>query len=110
VKISIDDFGTGYSSLSYLRQFPVDEIKIDRTFTMGVCRTPEDLAVVRAVIDLARALHLNCVAEGIEGADQFEQLRTLGCALGQGHHLSRPLSPEDAGDYLASHAGLTAVA
>jgi diguanylate cyclase (GGDEF)-like protein len=110
VKISIDDFGTGYSSLTYLRQFPVDEIKIDRTFTMGICRTPEDLAVVRAVIDLARALHLNCVAEGIEDADQLEQLRALGCALGQGYHLSRPLSPGAARDYLASHAGLTPVA
>ena len=101
IKVSIDDFGTGYSSLSHLRQFPVDEIKIDESLIGGIRHTSEDLAVVRAVVELARALHLDSVAEGIETADQCDRLRELGCSLGQGYFLARPLAPEAVPDHLA---------
>jgi diguanylate cyclase (GGDEF)-like protein len=95
VRISLDDFGTGYSSLSYLRQFPVDQLKIDRTFVAGVCESSEGKAVVQAVIDLARALRLQVVAEGIEDARQREELLGMGCLLGQGFHLYRPMPAEE---------------
>ncbi|MBT8226869.1 MAG: EAL domain-containing protein [Dactylosporangium sp.] len=94
VRLSIDDFGTGYSSLSYLRQFPVDQLKIDRTFVAGLHSDAEDLAVVRTVVELGRTLRLETVAEGIEDRDQFQVLRQLGCDLGQGYHLAPPLDPE----------------
>jgi EAL domain-containing protein (putative c-di-GMP-specific phosphodiesterase class I) len=95
VRISLDDFGTGYSSLSYLRQFPVDELKIDRAFVAGVCESTEGRAVVKVVIDLAHALHLHVVAEGIEDARQLELLVSMGCLLGQGYHLYRPMRTAD---------------
>ncbi|HEX5198480.1 MAG TPA: EAL domain-containing protein [Actinoplanes sp.] len=100
LRVAIDDFGTGYSSLSYLRRFPVDELKIDRSFINAMNRSAEDLALVRTVIDLAEALRLQTVAEGIEDADQLATLRTLGCRIGQGYHLSRPLVPTAAAEYL----------
>jgi diguanylate cyclase (GGDEF)-like protein len=95
VRISLDDFGTGYSSLSYLRQFPVDQLKIDRAFVAGVCESAEGRAVVKAVIDLACALHLQVVAEGIEDAEQADLLLSMGCLLGQGYHLHRPMDTTD---------------
>ena len=104
IRVSIDDFGTGYSSLSHLRQFPVDEIKIDESLIAGIRHTSEDLAVVRAVVELARALHLDSVAEGVETADQRDRLSELGCSLGQGYFLSRPLAPEAVPDHLARAA------
>jgi diguanylate cyclase (GGDEF)-like protein len=94
VGLAVDDFGTGYSSLSYLRQFPVDQVKIDRAFVAGVNRSTEDRAVVKAIIQLGRALHLEVVAEGIENGAQLRALRRLGCHLGQGYHLYRPLERE----------------
>jgi EAL domain-containing protein (putative c-di-GMP-specific phosphodiesterase class I) len=93
VRLSIDDFGTGYSSLSYLRQFPVNQLKIDRTFVAGINRSNDNLAVVRTVIELGRTLRLQTVAEGIEDRDQLKALRHLGCHLGQGYHLAAPLDP-----------------
>ena len=100
IKVAVDDFGTGYSSLSYLRRFPVDELKIDRSFIGSMNRSAEDLAVVRAVIDLGKALRLQTVAEGIEDAKQLATLRRLGCHFGQGYHFARPLSPEAVWEYL----------
>ncbi len=94
VRLSIDDFGTGYSSLSYLRQFPVDQLKIDRAFVAGLGDGTDNLAVVRTVIELGRTLRLQTVAEGIENRDQLQALRQLGCDLGQGFHLAPPLDPE----------------
>lgn len=105
IKIAVDDFGTGYSSLSYLRRFPVDELKIDRSFIDGVNRGAEDLALVRTVVDLGRALRLRTVAEGIEDAAQLATLRRLGCHVGQGYHLGRPLPPAAATEYLYATAG-----
>ena len=94
VRLSVDDFGTGYSSLSYLRQFPVNQLKIDRTFVAGLDTGTDNLAVVRTVIELGKTLRLETVAEGIENRDQLKALRQLGCDLGQGYHLAPPLDPE----------------
>ncbi|BCY08585.1 bifunctional diguanylate cyclase/phosphodiesterase [Actinoplanes sp. L3-i22] len=102
IRVAVDDFGTGYSSLAYLRNFPVDELKIDRSFIGSMNSSAEDLAVVRAVIDLAEALKLQIVAEGIEDAGQLATLRRLGCRFGQGFHLSRPLDPDAAWQHLAA--------
>ena len=94
VRVAIDDFGTGYSSLSYLGRFAVDQLKIDRSFVANMRKSGKDRAVVRAVIDLARALELQVVAEGVEDAAQLRELARMGCHLGQGYHLYRPLEPD----------------
>ena len=90
-KLSIDDFGTGYSSLAYLKRLPVDELKIDKSFVMGMEHSDDDLKIVRSTIDLAHNLGLSVVAEGVENAAILEQLSQLGCDEAQGYHLSRPL-------------------
>jgi diguanylate cyclase (GGDEF)-like protein len=95
VRISIDDFGTGFSSMSRLRYLPVDEIKIDRSFVSTMLQDQEDEAIVRSIIELARSLGLVCVAEGIEDADVYAALRRLGCDLGQGYLMARPMPTED---------------
>ncbi|HEX8207858.1 MAG TPA: EAL domain-containing protein [Solirubrobacteraceae bacterium] len=91
VGLSIDDFGTGYSSLGKLKSLPVDEIKIDRSFVVGMAEDHSDATIVRSTIDLARNLGLRVVAEGVEDVRVRDQLRALGCQLGQGWFFSRPL-------------------
>ncbi|HBE81367.1 MAG TPA: hypothetical protein DDW24_01130, partial [Blastocatellia bacterium] len=91
VRISIDDFGTGYSSLSYLHRFPIDMLKIDRSFVSSMEEGSENGEIVRTVIALAKALNLGVIAEGIESIHQFHQLRILGCDYGQGYLFSRPI-------------------
>ncbi len=91
VEIAIDDFGTGYSSLSYLKQWHVDYLKIDRSFVRDLVTDPSDLAIVQAIVAMARHLNIHVVAEGIEGWQQLDTLRELGCHLAQGFLLSRPL-------------------
>lgn len=91
VRVSIDDFGTGYSSLSYLHRFPIDLLKVDRSFVSAMEENSENGEIVRTVIALAKALNLKVVAEGIESIHQFHQLRILGCEYGQGYLFSKPL-------------------
>ena len=95
VQISIDDFGTGYSSLSYLHRFPIDLLKVDRSFVSAMEENTENGEIVRTVIALAKALNLKVVAEGIESIHQFHQLRILGCEYGQGYLFSKPLPVAD---------------
>jgi diguanylate cyclase (GGDEF)-like protein/PAS domain S-box-containing protein len=96
VRIAVDDFGTGYSSLARLKQFPVDTVKIDRSFVDGLGRDPEDSAIVAAVVSMAHALGMVAVAEGVETAEQLAELRALGCEIGQGYYFGRPLPLDDA--------------
>jgi len=93
-RLGIDDFGTGYSSLTYLRRFPIDVVKIDRSFVAGVDSNPEDAAIVSAMIGLADALNLATVAEGVETEGQLTTLKNMGCRYAQGFHLARPEPPE----------------
>jgi len=94
VRIAIDDFGTGYSSLSYLRRFPIDELKIDRSFVGTLRDGPEQAAVVLSILKLGETLHLETVAEGIEELSQLTELRALGAELGQGFYFARPMPAE----------------
>jgi len=91
VRLAIDDFGTGYSSLAYLKRLPVDELKIDKSFVMGLVRDRDDAAIVRATIDLAHHMGLAVTAEGVEEASVLETLRRLGCDQAQGNFISPPL-------------------
>ena len=95
VEIAIDDFGTGYSSLSYLTSLPITELKIDRSFVQGLSSTPQSVAVVTAIIALARSLGLRVVAEGVETIRQMEVLHGLGCVVFQGFAFSRAVQPEE---------------
>jgi diguanylate cyclase (GGDEF)-like protein/PAS domain S-box-containing protein len=90
VLLAIDDFGTGYSSLAYLKRFPVDTLKVDRAFVDGLGHDPQDTAIVKSVVAMARALGLSVTAEGIETAAQLKELRALNCREGQGYYFSRP--------------------
>ena len=95
VRIAADDFGTGYSCLSYLRRFPIGVLKLDRTFVAGVGSDPTDTAIVRSTIDLAAALKLKTVAEGVETESQAHALRDLGCEAAQGYLWGRPVPAEE---------------
>lgn len=90
VKIALDDFGTGYSSLTYLKRFPIDVIKIDRSFVQNILNSSEDAVITQAVITLAKSLNLGVIAEGVETADQLKKLAEWGCTMHQGYLLNRP--------------------
>ncbi len=96
IKVCVDDFGTGYSSLSYLHTFPIDTLKIDKSFIGDMGRNYQNLEIVRTITMLARNLRLDVIAEGVETPEQHAQLRALGCQFAQGFHFSRPLDVEQA--------------
>jgi EAL domain-containing protein (putative c-di-GMP-specific phosphodiesterase class I) len=105
LRIFLDDFGTGYSSLSYLKRFPMDTVKIDKSFIMDMNADNSDRALVGAIITMAGSLGLKVVAEGIEQASQLALLRELGCGHGQGYFFSRPVA---AADFVATAARINA--
>lgn len=100
IKLAVDDFGTGYSSLSYLNKFPVDVLKIDRSFVEMLSISREGEAMARAIVSMGETLNLTTIAEGIEDADQSNMLTSIGCDLGQGYYFAKPLDPEELEAYL----------
>ena len=92
---SIDDFGTGYSSLSYLKKFPVDYIKIDKSFVLDMLQNRSDYDIVKTILAIVKSLGLQSIAEGVETKEHFEALKAAGCDFFQGYYLSRPLELED---------------
>jgi diguanylate cyclase (GGDEF)-like protein len=109
IALSIDDFGTGYSSLAYLKELPVNELKIDRTFVETMTSNRGDAFIVRSTIDLAHNLRLQVVAEGVEDAETMSELTDLGCNIAQGFHLSRPLPAHEFDQWLAERGEGAAV-
>jgi EAL domain-containing protein (putative c-di-GMP-specific phosphodiesterase class I) len=108
VLLALDDFGTGYSSLSLLQDLPVHVLKIDRSFVQSIGLDGARAAFVRAIVELAEALQLTVVAEGIEDASQVAVLRRLGCRVGQGFHFARPLAAAELEAYIRQQRGRTA--
>jgi EAL domain-containing protein (putative c-di-GMP-specific phosphodiesterase class I) len=104
VELAVDDFGTGYSSLNYIRRFPVDILKVDKSFIDGINEGGEDSALTAAIIELAGILRLQPVAEGIERAEQLERLLELDCDLGQGYYFAKPLDKESLAQLLDGSA------
>ena len=102
VRLLLDDFGKGYSSLSYLHRFPVDFLKIDRSFTSRIDEEAGSLAIVEAIVQLAHHLGMAVVAEGVESAGQLARLRDLGCEYGQGNLFSAPFDGIEAESLLAT--------
>jgi EAL domain-containing protein (putative c-di-GMP-specific phosphodiesterase class I) len=101
IRVAIDDFGSGYTSLGYLKRLPVDVLKIDKSFVLGMGADTQDAVIVRSAIELGHNLGLEVVAEGVEDADTWRELGRLGCDLGQGFYLSRPVLADDLGRWLA---------
>jgi diguanylate cyclase (GGDEF)-like protein/PAS domain S-box-containing protein len=110
VRIAIDDFGTGFSSLGHLRRFPVDLIKVDRSFIQGVEHDSKDAAITANLASLAHALGLQAIAEGVESDEQLASVRELGCDLAQGYLFARPMPTEEMSELLASRDGIPAPA
>ncbi len=102
VRLAMDDFGTGHSSLSCLHQFPIDQLKIDRSFIVNMQEHREFAAVMDAIVTLAHYLHLEVVAEGIENADQLSLLQAMDCKFGQGFYFAKPMTASDATEFLAN--------
>jgi len=104
VRIAVDDFGTGYSSFAYLSRLPVDEIKIDRSFVQAMTVRPEDASIVASIVDLARSLGLECVAEGVETQEHWEALRRLRCDDAQGYLLGQPMPADEVAELVRARA------
>jgi diguanylate cyclase (GGDEF)-like protein/PAS domain S-box-containing protein len=110
ILLTLDDFGTGYSSLSYLKRFPIDALKIDRSFVKGLCTDSDDLKLVSAVINLGRSFRLRVIAEGIETREQFLMLQAQNCAEGQGYYFERPIAANEFAKLLGADLSATVVA
>lgn len=110
IMTSIDDFGTGYSSLSYLSDFPIEEVKIDRSFVNGMTNGTRDRSIVRSTIAMAHELGLLVVAEGVETKDQLEMLRAYGCDRAQGFYIAKPLAESEFADFVKRHMVTAAAA
>lgn len=104
IKLSIDDFGTGYSSLSYLRRFPIDNLKIDRSFIEQMNFDAENLEIVKVIITLAKTLGMDAISEGVETLQQLQQLKALGCEFGQGYLFAKPLTSTAIESMLQNHS------
>jgi len=98
----VDDFGTGYSSLAYLKRYPIDKLKIDRSFVLDTPGHSDDVAIVTAIVQMGRSLQMRTVAEGVENAAQMALLRSLGCDMVQGYLLSPPMDAEDTRRWLGA--------
>ncbi len=109
VQLSIDDFGTGFSSMGYLKRFPVDRLKIDRTFVRDMLASREDASIARVIILLGHSLGLKVVAEGVEDEAQLEFLRRRNCDEAQGYHIGAPLDSGAFVEFVANHAPLKPV-
>jgi diguanylate cyclase (GGDEF)-like protein/PAS domain S-box-containing protein len=105
IQLSIDDFGTGYSSLNYLKHFPVDRIKIDKSFVADVYHNDSDAAIIEAIVSMAQSLSLRVVAEGVENSDQLHSLTKLGCDEVQGYYLAMPMQAKDLVENLGKKHG-----
>jgi EAL domain-containing protein (putative c-di-GMP-specific phosphodiesterase class I) len=103
VALSLDDFGTGYSSMLHLRRMPLAEVKIDRSFVLGMVRDADDASIVRSIIELATALGLRVVAEGVEDERTWRRLAALGCHIAQGWFLARPMPASELPSWLATY-------
>jgi diguanylate cyclase (GGDEF)-like protein/PAS domain S-box-containing protein len=110
IQLTLDDFGTGYSSLSYLKRFPIDALKIDRSFVHGLCTNIDDAKIVSAVINLGRSFHLQVIAEGVETRAQFVALQGQNCAVGQGYYFHKPVAASEFGKLLGVDLSATVVA
>ena len=95
LRFSIDDFGTGYSSLAYLTRLPLDQLKIDQSFVHNMTLKPQNAVIVQTIIGMARNLHMEVIAEGVETAEQCEYLRQHGCTFFQGYHFGKPVPIAD---------------
>jgi diguanylate cyclase len=104
IELSVDDFGTGYSSLTYLKRLPVSEVKVDKSFVINMASDSNDMAIVRSVIDLGHHLGLTVVAEGVEDQAAWDTLRSLGCTMAQGFHLSRALPAQEFEAWLTKYS------
>jgi EAL domain-containing protein (putative c-di-GMP-specific phosphodiesterase class I) len=107
VRLSIDDYGTGYSSMEYLRRLPVDELKVDRSFTAAMSTSESDAVIVRAAIDLGHNLGMRVVAEGVENETTMRSLADASCDIAQGFHIAHPMAATDLRAWMRDHSART---
>jgi EAL domain-containing protein (putative c-di-GMP-specific phosphodiesterase class I) len=110
VRLTLDDFGTGYSSLSYLKRFPIDALKIDKSFVHGLCTNADDANIVSAVINMGKSFRLKVIAEGVETREQFLKLQAQQCAEGQGYYFQAPIAGNEFAKLLGSDSSTTTIA